>query len=177
MYHIVCIAQLLVSGENKNFCPHCKSIYQITLQQVVQPLAHQPNCENENTSMLSCIMLCHILSNSVMNLINIGLTRDYSKIDANIISKILQICYFSKILFNVCIIIHLKVNAQQINSHLNLSYIIQAVLFVLLICLLSMIKNDFNSILMLVNNIFFILTDVGVRIRLECKGVNRVDIE
>jgi len=40
-----------------------------------------------------------------------------------------------------------------------------------------MIKNDFNSILMLVNNIFFILTDIGVRIRLECKGVNRVDIE
>jgi hypothetical protein len=177
VYHIACIAQLLVSGENKNFCPHCKSIYQITLQQVVQPLAHPPNGENENTRMLSCIILCHILSNSVMNLINIGLTRDYSKIDANIISKILQICYFSKILFNVCIIIHLKVNAQQINSHLNLSYIIQAVLFVLLICLLSMIKNDFNSILMLVNNIFFILTDVGVRIRLECKGVNRVDIE
>jgi hypothetical protein len=177
VYHIVCIAQLLVSGENKNFCPHCKSIYQITLQQVVQPLAHPPNGENENTRMLSCIILCHILSNSVMNLINIGLTRDYSKIDANIISKILQICYFSKILFNVCIIIHLKVNAQQINRHLNLSYIIQAVLFVLFICLLSMIKNDFNSIIMLVNNIFFILTDVGVRIRLEYKGVNRVDIE
>jgi hypothetical protein len=177
VYHIVCIAQLLVSGENKNFCPHCKSIYEIMLQQVVQPLAHPPNGENENTRMLSCIILCHILSNSVMNLINIGLFQNYPKIDANIISKILQICYFSKILVNVCIIIHLKVNAQQINSHLNLSYIIQTALFVLLICLLSMIKNDFNSILMLVNNIFFILTDVGVRIRLECKGVNRVDIE
>jgi hypothetical protein len=177
VYHIVCIAQLLVSGENKNFCPHCKSIYEIMLQQVVQPLAHPPNGENENTRMLSCIILCHILSNSVMNLINIGLFQNYPKIDANIISKILQICYFSKILFNVCIIIHLKVNAQQINNHLNLSYIIQAVLFVLLICLLSMIKNDFNSILMLVNNIFFILTDIGVRIRLECKGVNQVDIE
>jgi hypothetical protein len=177
VYHIACIAQLLVSGENKNFCPHCKSIYEIMLQQVVQPLARSPNGENENTSMLSCIILCHILSNSVMNLINIGLFENYSKIDANIISKILQICYFSKILVNVCIIIHLKVNAQQINSHLNLSYIIQTVLFVLLICLLSIIKNDFKSILMLVNNIFFIIIDLGFRIRLECKSANRVDIE
>ena len=117
------------------------------------------------------------LLNSVMNLINIGFIRDYSKSDANIISKILQICYFCKVLVNACIIIHLKVNVEQINSHLSLSYIIQSVLFVLLICLLSMIKNDFNSILMLVNNVFFILTDVGVRIRLECKNVNRVDIE
>ena len=177
VYHIVCIAQLLVSGENKNFCPHCKSIYQITLQQVVQPLAHRPNGENENTRMLSYIIIVHILTNSVMNLISIGFIQDYSKSDANIISKILQICYFCKVLVNACIIIHLKVNAQQINSHLNLSYIIQTVLFLLLICLLSIIKNDVNSILMLVNNVFFILTDVGVRIRIECKSVNRVDIE
>jgi hypothetical protein len=40
-----------------------------------------------------------------------------------------------------------------------------------------MIKNDFNSILMLVNNIFFIIIDLGFRIRLECKSANRVDIE
>ena len=177
VYHIACIAQLLVSGENKNFCPHCKSIYQITLQQVVQPLAQRPNGENENTRMLSYILIVHILTNSVMNLINIGFIRDYSKSDANIISKILQICYFCKVLVNACIIIHLKVNAQQINSHLRLSYIIQAALFVLFICLLSIIKNDFDSILMLVNNVFFIIIDLGFRIRLECKSANRVDIE
>ena len=103
VYHIVCIAQLLVSGENKNFCPHCKSIYQITLQQIVQPLAHPPNGENENTRMLSYILIVHILTNSVMNLINIGFIQDYSKSDANIISKILLISYFCKMLFNCCI--------------------------------------------------------------------------
>ena len=166
VYHIACIAQLLVSGENKNFCPHCKSNYQITLQQVVQPLTHRPNGENENTRMISCILIVHILTNSVMNLINVVLSRDYSNNNANIISKILQICYFCKLVVNVCIVIHLKVNSQQINSHLRLSYIIQAALFVLFICLLSMIKNDFDSILMLVNNIFFITIDLGFRIRL-----------
>lgn len=179
VYHIVCIAQLLSLGKNKNFCPHCKSNYELTLQQVVQPsnlIAVQPNTENEQTRTLSYIILIHIFSNSIMNLINIGLSHDYSKNDANIISKILQISYFCKILVNVCIIINLKVNVKQINSHLSLSYIIQAVLFVLLICLLSMIETNFNSIIMLLNNVFFVITDLGFRIRIECKGMNRVNV-
>ena len=179
VYHIVCIAQLLSSGKNKNFCPHCKSKYDLTLQQVVQHsnlITVQPNTENEQTRLLSCIILVHIFSNSIMNLINIGLSHEYSKNDVNIISKILQICYFCKILVNVCIIINLKVNVQQINSHLSLSYIIQAVLFVLLICLLSMIETNFNSIIMLLNNVFFVITDLGFRIRIDCKGMNRVNV-
>ena len=153
VYHVVCIAQLLSSGKNKNFCPHCKSNYELTLQQVVQPsnlIAVQPNTENEQTRLLSYIIIVHIFSNSIMNLINIGLSHDYSKNDANIISKILQISYFCKILVNVCIIINLKVNVKQINSHLSLSYIIQTVLFV--------------------------ITDLGFRIRIECKGMNRVNV-
>ena len=179
VYHVVCIAQLLSSGKNKNFCPHCKSNYELTLQQVVQPynlIAVQPNTENEQTRLLSYIIIVHIFSNSIMNLINIGFSHEYSENDVNIISKILQISYFCKILVNVCIIINLKVNVKQINSHLSLSYIIQTVLFVLLICLLSMIEPDFNSIIMLLNNVFFVITDLGFRIRIECKGMNRVNV-
>lgn len=179
VYHVVCIAQLLSSGKNKNFCPHCKSNYELTLQQVVQPsnlIAVQPNTENEQTRLLSYIIIVHIFSNSIMNLINIGLSDEYSENDANIISKILQISYFCKILVNVCIIINLKVNVKQINSHLCLSYIIQTVLFVLLICLLSMIETNFNSIIMILNNVFFVITDLGFRIRIECKGMNRVNV-
>lgn len=179
VYHVVCIAQLLSSGKNKNFCPHCKSIYELTLQTVVQPsnlIEVQPNTENEQTRTLSYIILIHIFSNSIMNLINIGLSYDYSKNNVNIISKILQICYFCKILVNACIVINIKVNNEQINSHLCLSYIIQAVLFVLLICLLSMIETNFNSVMMLLNNVFFVITDLGFRIRIECKGINRVNV-
>jgi hypothetical protein len=179
VYHIVCIAQLLSSGKNKNFCPHCKSIYELTLQQVVRPfnlIAIQPNTENEQTRTLSYIILVHIFSNSIMNLINIGLSDEYSENDANIISKILQICYFCKILVNACIVINIKVNFEQINSHLCLSYIIQSVLFILLICLLSIIELNFNSIITLLNNVFFVITDLGFRIRIECKGMNRVSV-
>ena len=180
VYHIVCIAKLLSSGKNKNFCPHCKSDYEITLQKVVQPLAPivvQPNTENQQTRRLSYIIIVHILTNSAMNIINIGMLRDYSKNDANIISKILQISYFCKILVNVFIVINLKINIEKMNNHLYLSYIIQSVLFVLLICLLSIIKNDFISVLILLNNIFFIITDLGFRIRIECRLINRVDVE
>ena len=35
VYHISCIVRLLGSGENKNFCPHCRGKYDITLQQLV----------------------------------------------------------------------------------------------------------------------------------------------
>jgi hypothetical protein len=180
VYHIVCIAKLLSSGKNKNFCPHCKSDYEITLQKVVQPLASivvQPNTENQQTRRLSYIIIVHILTNSAMNIINIGMLRDYSKNDANIISKILQISYFCKILVNVFIVINLKINIEKMNNHLYLSYIIQSVLFVLLICLLSIIKNNFISVLILLNNIFFIITDLGFRIRIECRLMNRVDVE
>lgn len=180
VYHIVCIAKLLSSGKNKNFCPHCKSDYEITLQKVVQPLAPivvQPNTENQQTRRLSYIIIVHILTNSAMNIMNIGMLRDYSKNDANIISKILQISYFCKILVNVFIVINLKINIEKMNNHLYLSYIIQSVLFVLLICLLSIIKNNFISVLILLNNIFFIITDLGFRIRIECRLMNRVDVE
>ena len=180
VYHIVCIAKLLSSGKNKNFCPHCKSDYEITLQKVVQPLASivvQPNTENQQTRRLSYIIIVHILTNSAMNIINIGMLRDYSKNDANIISKILQISYFCKILVNVFIVINLKINIEKMNNHLYLSYIIQSVLFVLLICLLSIIKNNFISVLILLNNIFFIITELGFRIRIECRLMNRVDVE
>ena len=42
VYHIDCIIQLLHSGDNKNFCPHCKTNYEIPLQNTqVLSLRHQ----------------------------------------------------------------------------------------------------------------------------------------
>ena len=37
VYHIICIIKLLHSGENKNFCPHCKTIYEISFARVHVP--------------------------------------------------------------------------------------------------------------------------------------------
>ena len=40
-YHTTCIIQLLKSGENKNFCPHCKYVYQMH-SAVLTPIAIVP---------------------------------------------------------------------------------------------------------------------------------------
>ena len=39
VYHIDCILKLINSGANKNFCPHCKTIYEIPLQVEQIPVA------------------------------------------------------------------------------------------------------------------------------------------
>jgi hypothetical protein len=192
VYHISCIVRLLGSGENKNFCPHCRGKYDITLQQTV-PVNNINNITNvvtinaaniirpeinSRTQMLSYIMLVHILSNSVMNIINIGMSSDYpDNKSADVVSKMLLISFFCKILINTGIIISLKAHIDKLESYLCLSYTIQSFIFIFLVCLVSMIKNDFKSVIMLLNNIFFGLTDFGFRVALEYKRINRIDIE
>lgn len=185
VYHIHCIVRLLGSGENKNFCPHCRGKYEITLRQEVPVIATTINeaniivpHANPRTQLLSYVMLVHILSNSVMNIINIGMSSDYPNNDGvNIVSKMLLVSFLCKILINAGIIINLKSNIDRLEHHLCLSYTVQSFIFVMLVCLICMIENDFTSVMMLVNNIFFGLTDIGFRVALEYKNVNRVNIE
>jgi hypothetical protein len=159
VYHIVCITQFLQFGENKNFCPHCKTIYELLVQ--------------EPKKNLRCILFFHILSNSVLNAINIStISDDYQNTHANIISKILLICYFCKMLFNGCIILNYKREPEKIEINLYLSYIIQTVLFILLVILIAKIKNDFNSAMLMANNIFFCFGDLVFRISIDCKHEN-----
>ena len=103
------------------------------------------------------------------------MSEDYENNRADVMSKILTICYFCKMLVNICILIHLKNNAEQIKSNLDLSYAIQTVLFVSLIVMLSLTEFDFKSGMMLVNNVFFCFGDLAFRITLECKSLNRIN--
>lgn len=185
VYHISCIVRLLGSGENKNFCPHCRGKYEITLRQEVPINIVTINAvniirpqTNARTQLLSYIMMVHILSNSVMNIINIGMSKDYPNNNhANIVSKMLLVSFLCKIIINAGIMINLKANIDKLEHHLCLCYTVQSFIFVMLVCLTCMIKNDFKSVMMLVNNIFFGLTDLGFRVALEYKRVNRVDVE
>jgi hypothetical protein len=171
IYHMTCITQMLQSGENKNFCPYCKTIYKINTESVTL-VAVVPQPQPKHTT---CILFVHILSNSLMNIINLSMSEDYENNRADIMSKIISICYFCKMLVNICIIIHLKNNAEQIKSKLDLSYAIQTVLFVSLIVMLSLTEFDFKSGMMLVNNVFFCFGDLTFRITVECKCINRVN--
>ncbi len=172
-YHIACITQLLESGQNKNFCPHCKKIYNISdTAPVVAPIVE----DNMRTRMFVTIIFVHIISNSLMNIINISELKEYSETDVNIVSKLLLICYFFKLLVNAWIIFKVKANTEKIESYLSLSYTIQTLLFILLICLLSSVKKDFNSIILIINNVFFYFSDLAFRIALDCRNQNRIDI-
>jgi len=101
VYHIICITELLKSGQNKNFCPHCKKIYTLTPTNVaVEPFVLRPLAnDNGRIRMFITILYVHIFSNSLMNVINISESKDYPEEDDNIVSKLLLICYFCKCLY------------------------------------------------------------------------------
>jgi hypothetical protein len=84
VYHIDCIIKLINSGANKNFCPHCKSVYEIPLQVEQIPATMNqivpynviniqlgPDINYERIKNFTHILVSHIISNSIMNIINI----------------------------------------------------------------------------------------------------------
>jgi hypothetical protein len=176
VYHISCIMMLINSGQNKNFCPHCKKNYTITPTTVViAPVLEQEEIIVEDRNRIRLyvtILYIHILSNSLMNIINISESREYPQEIANIVSKMLIIFYFCKLLLNMFIMFKVKTDNESIESYLSLSYAIQTLLLILFICLLSSVKKDYNSIVLLINNLFFYFGDLAFRIAIECKLSN-----
>ena len=90
-YHIDCIVKLINSGANKNFCPHCKSIYEIppipvAMNQIVPynviNIQLGPVINYERTKNFTHILVCHIISNSIMNIINIVVSRDWAEVSS-----------------------------------------------------------------------------------------------
>lgn len=189
VYHIDCILQLLHSGANKNFCPHCKTNYEIQLQNIqIYVSRHQVLPYNIiNTQLVHDInyakikiftnlLVIHFFSNSIMNFINVCLSRlciDYKSVEE---LKILMLFYFLKLFFNYVILMYAKNNIEKINDSLVYSYIFQTILFGLLIYSLTKIKIDYNSIILLLNNIFLGFGDVTYRIIIEHKMRNTVNV-
>ena len=186
-YHINCIIKLLHSGENKNFCPHCKTKYEIPLlktQQVsrnqIVPYIEQSNqrqIQNLQITNFTGILMVHILSNSFMNIINLVISRislDYNNDQA---LQVLMLFYFGKLFFNYCILMYSKSNIDKIEGCLCYSYVFQTVLFCFLIYGLTKIKRDDYSALLIANNILFGFGDAMYRVIIENQMNNRVNIE
>ena len=185
-YHIDCIVKLINSGTNKNFCPHCKTKYEIHLHVEMQIqisrnqvlpyiVINTPNHQVSNSSD-SNMLICHIFSNSIMNFINICLSRlsvDYENIEE---LQVLMLFYVGKLFFNYCILMYSKGNIEKIEFCLICSYVFQTVLFGLLIYLLTKIKNDYKSIILVFNNILFSSLDLSFRVKKECKIRNTVNV-
>jgi hypothetical protein len=179
-YHIPCIIQLLESGENKNFCPHCKTKYTIFLQQVVLA-QHLPNNnlllqieQAYQTQQFSYIMRVHILSNSITNVINICVIRGYPSYNTDTLFPVLLLFYFLKVFLNICVFLYLKSDIYKIEVGLVCSYIYQAITFGWLSFALSRVKNESLSIILFVNNLLFGLADIAFRMFVEYRMNNRV---
>jgi hypothetical protein len=192
-YHIDCIVKLLHSGENKNFCPHCKTKYEIPLQQIQQiqqiqvsinqivpyiEQANQRQLQNLQMTNFTAIIIIHILSNSLMNIINLVVSIicvDYNYNNDEVL-QVLMLFYFSKLFFNYCILMYSKSNINKIEDCLLYSYVYQAVLFCFLIYALTKIKNESYSTILILNNILFGSGDVVYRIIIENRLNNTVNI-
>lgn len=180
-YHIPCIIQLLESGDNKNFCPHCKTKYtirleqRVTIQQVVplqiirQDLINDSRIKNNVQ-----ILLFHLLINSIMNIISIFVSRDYRGYNNYSELQVLMLFYFLKVFCNFCSLGYSKNNIEKKETILIFSYVYQITIFGLTIYTLAIIKNDNLTAVLLANNMLLVIIDVVFRVFVEYKMNNRV---
>ena len=184
-YHINCIIKLINSGYNKNFCPHCKSIYEIppipvTMNQIVPynvvNIQLGIDINYERIKNFTHILVCHIISNSIMNVINICVARNAIETNGRPELQVLMLFYFCKLFFNYVILMYSKNNIERIEDCLVCSYVFQTVLFCFFVYALTKIKNDYNSAILIVNNVFFSLGDLTFRVIIEYKMKNTVNV-
>jgi len=180
-YHIGCIVLLLNSGQNKNFCPHCKANYEIplpnhqlvNLTQMQQRVQQQQNLQVTN---FTHILVAHIISNSIMNVTNIVAARTAVETNAEDVLQVLILFYFCKLFFNYVILMYAKSHIDRIEECLVYSYTYQTVTFGILFYTLTKIKNDSNFIILIVNNVLLSLGDLAFRIIIEYRGQNTVAV-
>jgi len=179
VYHIGCIVLLLNSGQNKNFCPHCKANYEIPLPiQVIIPRQQRAReLENLQVTNFTHILVVHILSNSIMNIANIVVARNAFKTNINETLQVLLLFYFAKLFFNYVILMYTKNNIDRIEDCLVYSYTYQTVTFGLLIYALSKMKNDNNFVILIANNVFLSFGDLAFRIIIEHRMTNTIVAE
>jgi hypothetical protein len=200
VYHIICIIKLLHSGQNKNFCPHCKTKYICPIKPInpinLIPLNSNPiypthyyeymvmnrDIEQINeiyTSQLisfSQIMLFHVVVNTLMNIINISVSSNHLEYYQNPTFQVLALFYFCKIVFNIFFVIYSKNNIDKIETCLIYSYTYQIVILGLLIYLLVKIKYNYNCTMLIINNILFSFIDLIFRLIVEHRLNNRINI-
>jgi len=173
VYHIICIEKFLKSGEHKNFCPHCKTKYVIPLEEQLQDQIQEPlqnyiiiNRPNDEYRLVG-IMLFHVITNSALNIINLLIIKNGNNFDESL--DVLAIFYLFKIMLNFCIFLFSRNNSEKIQDFLISSYTYQVILIGILIYLSTKIKNNNNTVFLIINNILFIIIDIFFRIIKEYK--------
>ena len=180
-YHIPCITKLLQSGENKNFCPHCKGKYKIEFQQMAaMQNNHLLRIEEANrmyelrTANFIKILLFHLLSNSITNIIGICVSMTYPNYNKRPELNVLIFFYFFKLFMNYCMLLFSKDNLDKIEIILACSYVYKTIVFGFLIYSSDKLTKNNLSIFLIMNTVLFGLFDLIVRYAMEYKFKNRV---
>jgi hypothetical protein len=183
VFHIDCLVKFLQSGENKNFCPHCRGIYIMETQKTFSLLNTRIvpleivyiNSDNfqENRKMVY-IFIIHFFLNSILNIINLSSIYDSPNKNIDILGKIIMINCLCKLIINSYFIINIKDNIEKISFWLAYSYTFQSILFILIISLISLLKKNQHNIILLLNNIFFFIGDLIFRLFIDYNRQNRV---
>jgi hypothetical protein len=142
------------------------------------PNQHQINEEIRNVQItnLTNIIIIHGLSNSVMNVINVIATRVCVDYDTSIELQVLMLVYFFKLFYNYLIFVYSKNSIQKIEDCLIYSYAFQVILFGFFIYILTKIKNDNKTNIIIVNSILFSFADLAYRKIIENKMINTVNV-
>jgi hypothetical protein len=173
VYHINCTLKLLESGENKNFCPHCKNTYVVHKENIqLNIFSHQVapidiDINVLHNARLKYIYVFHMVSNTIINITNVSVSLDLQDKYSEFISFMLLTSFFCKLCFNCYIIFIVDEDKSKIKNSLYGSYAFQIFLFILLIFLFSRESHDSKITVLLLANIIFYFGDLGFRIHIE----------
>lgn len=180
-YHIPCITKLLQSGENKNFCPHCKGKYKIEFQQMVAMqnnhlirIEHANRIYELRISSFIKILVFHLSTNSITNIISISLSMSYPNYNNYPELNMLIFFYFFKLFLNYGLLMFSKNNYDRIEILLAGSYVYTTLVFGFLIYSSGKLTKNNLYIILILNNVLFGLLDLAFRYVLEYKMKNRV---
>lgn len=177
-YHITCITQMLQSGDNKNFCPHCKNVYLVPLAPLIPLVPSAPVADHQLFILKNYthIIMFHLLSNTFLNFFNLFLCKTHSAYNSSVELQALMPIYIFKLLCNSLYLILLMNNVERIANMLIASYTFQTVLFGLMIYTFTQIENDVNSGFMIMLNVVSGGADVLFRFVIERRIRNRVNV-
>jgi hypothetical protein len=175
-YHITCIVQMLQSGDNKNFCPHCKTAYLVPLIPLIPSIEVAVDNQSFILKNYTHIIMFHLLSNTFLNFFNLFLCKTHSSYNASVELQALMPIYIFKLFCNSLYLILLMNNVERIANMLIASYTFQTVLFGLMIYTFTQIDNDVNSGFMIMLNVVSGGADVLFRFIIERRITNRVNV-
>ena len=123
VYHIICIIKLLHSGENKNFCPHCKTIYIIPIKHPskrLRDILHLCPIKPINPIPLNLNQVLPIQPNSLRYYEYIVMNRDIEQINEIYTSQLIsfsQIMLFHVVVNTLMNIINISVSSNHLEYY------------------------------------------------------------